>query len=514
MATLEEMKGALLNELESATNNVKRGAALVKQIEQCKNRDQVRQICQEFKDYDLSIVDQSLGHGARLKQLERMLTEPRKAIKAIDTIPAWAKSKDEKYIGQHCALEFCQLTTEESAIRDTYNSARRDLKVESSKPGNVTTIDATEIIALGQELAGSDKPAAIALGIQILTGRRINEVYMGSFEVHDTYLMIFNGQSKKGANSEAATSDYLIPTLADSRMIKVAHDRLTHLCGNEISKWYAAADKAKAFNSSGQYRKTLAIVKESIDPLLPAVAVKSSTHKSRSFYARCIMEYARPDHSHAGVLSGIVTRALGDTELMGSEYGHYTIVNLPNIAFQATHKTVGKIPATSIKSISLEFSNMTVALEDVVSQMSDRQSVDKLRTDLDSGKTLESLLADALTLLYKTRQGGADNSAQRLSAKEKLEKIMYFIFENNKDAADHLSKLELTGSVLSQIAEQVWGSAIPSVTLKTFLATWDLDITTHYEEVGISAGHNLRVLRSEGLIPVLVGQIAGQIKSV
>lgn len=115
----------------------------------------------------------------------------------------------------HCALKYFKLTKQEQA---TVKAATKS-QVYSDHI-NLRPIDGDDLILKASELLDSTSYLNIALGLMLLTGRRVTEILKtASMSVITDESVMFAGQLKTKGADNAQTDPYEIPVLTDSQTV-------------------------------------------------------------------------------------------------------------------------------------------------------------------------------------------------------------------------------------------------------------------------------------------------------
>lgn len=159
--------------------------------------------------------------------LHSYLTQYRNAVKtiALNNVNSYSAevgpTGNRRIEQRHIALKYLIKTKLESVARGEGHVTAIDVKQK-----NARIVSRSAAVATAKGLLKSNSYIALALGLSLLTGRRITEVLKTAQLTPLTpSTMQFSGQLKtKGA--EKSRDNYLIPVLADSAEIAAALDRL------------------------------------------------------------------------------------------------------------------------------------------------------------------------------------------------------------------------------------------------------------------------------------------------
>src|SRR4029077_11083087 len=195
--------------------------------------EEIKRVCEEELAYWRD------ERGLSLSSLRGTLTAARNAIKEIKPLTAaisWRNPRTQQI--EHIALKYLNLSTEEWAAANAPSREKQAAREEEMKYID----DPAAVIGKAVELLSSPHWYDLAVGLAVLTGRRLTElVEVGELFPKSIYTVIFSGQLKR---RDKVLPPYEIPVLwkavdvlaawarlrcmpigADGRLVSAAADR-------------------------------------------------------------------------------------------------------------------------------------------------------------------------------------------------------------------------------------------------------------------------------------------------
>jgi len=210
--------------------------------------------------------------GTSPAMIKKIVTQTRKKIAEIKGLTLSKKSIESPIV----IRLFKQATSQVAKVNQTTrtNKTHETTRNVAMKDA-VALVDFAAKILTNTEINNNYDAANVALALEVVTGRRCySEILNGcSFLPKTSHSLAFQGQAK---NIAKQNESYVIPTLCDSEIIAVAHDRLTDYL------------LEKAWFDPSENQSTL-IQSNFVNPI--SKALKSypnfidSSHDLRKFYA-------------------------------------------------------------------------------------------------------------------------------------------------------------------------------------------------------------------------------------
>ena len=202
-----------------------------------------------------------------------------------------------KDLGETKALELFKLTPEEYATIKA--ESRQQVYSDNTNLRPISDID--EILIKGEDLVDSNSYTAIAVGLCLLTGRRLTEVLLTAVmtPINDD-VVLFSGQLKTKGSENAQIEPYEIPVLTGSNLVCDALNRLRQLKNfSELTPKQVHSRCNKSCNEQ---------VHRHFLPLIPKCCVKDL----RAVYSTlCYEQFCSPNISETAYCAKI----LGHSEL-------------------------------------------------------------------------------------------------------------------------------------------------------------------------------------------------------
>jgi hypothetical protein len=218
-----------------------------------------------------------------IRSLNTPMIDARNAIKeqlAVTENNSWLNPRTGER--EHLARKYLNFSEAEWAAMHALTEQGRELRLE----GQQLLDDPDAIVARGAELLGSQRWEDVAVGLAVITGRRLTEILKTAvFHPMSSYTVQFEGQLKQKAELLAP---YEIPTLVEADLVIEATRRLRTLLDcqelekTEVERRYGPTVRATTHRHFQQLI------------LIRANDVSVYTHACRAVYGRIATYYFAP----------------------------------------------------------------------------------------------------------------------------------------------------------------------------------------------------------------------------
>lgn len=487
-------------------NDKVRADRFVQLLSKCESKAEIAAQCSDLYQW---LKSNYRGTRSAVKGAEARMTHYRAAIAKLDisSLPQFAIGAD----GKHYALSQLLVSAQDAAqgSSDLAEKEQDERQRQSAKRQRLeasNAIDVGMLIAKAIEMMQHSKSEYIALGVAIVTGRRVAEVCVtGTFQADDTYTLRFSGQGKK-KTEEQRDALRSIPCLVDSNLIEAAVERLREL--EPPAKYYKSEDPTEAFNNGAFYKRISRKFTTELQPYFDEAGFveKSSTHKLRAVYVLTIVESYKKLHPHTDIEAfQFAQRCMGHEQVDTTAlYKAIRVQNIPDaFRLQLTDDEVGIIDAEPAP-----IPHAIVSLAEVCSYL-DKDSAAKLIEQINQGDNFARLVAKAITSERATI--GIKSGSVRGMAPTIAEAIKAY---NQRPGVEPVA---ITKNLISLVNEAIRGSKISAQSFEAMPESFHLSIDAYNESQGFGEKHNLKfrgkdAVTGKGRLETIVGVIAATVK--
>jgi Telomere resolvase len=411
---------------------------------------------------------------------------------------------------QHCALEFLVPDDDTNiaieAKSESHQLLRAGENLDDDEIKEPHTVDVSEVFKVAEQLLKSDNVVELALGLQVFTGRRRSENFLGKFIADDSHTMIFNGQLKQ-RTTQAKVADYLIPVYYSSDILEEVSERIEQM--ENVKSLYSMdddktltdrCDNRFGTNVNNVFTKYFAC----FFPESPnSKTSHGSSHQLRALYAGITgYLYEKQRGSEAGKID-YIAKALGDTVAQVSAYTKFKLINVPDIKLELNLKHVGQVKEKPVKTPNF---NMDLFLLNL-----DAESIARFEMENKNGDSLEIIFARSYCMATKSINTPCSTIAPRKPRIEVDLEICFDAIIRYNSQVDLNYRVAVRPSVIANVYEEVLGKRVFTDTVNKFLDGKSVTITQHHHDLNIAGNQNHKIRNLPGGMKGIIKNISSMI---